>query len=155
MEVHLTLSRRHLEQVVASLFADEASNLPLGALMRNWYSALEERTRTHVFSGDCLSLLRLASKIDIDDDKSPIDEIMWVITGLDLSDWSDDTCQDFVERMTEAVATIEGFDRGETLLEAQQRVTFVDGNGQVREHTYARVEVGSLGNILRSSLESA
>ena len=156
MEVHLTLSRRHLEQVVASLFIDEASNLPLGVVMKSWYSALEERTRTHVFTGDCLSLLRLAGNIDIDADYySPIDEIMWIITGLELSDWSDDTCQDFVERMTEAVATIEGFDREETLMEAQQRVTFVDGNGQVREHTFARVEVGSLGNILRSSLESA
>lgn len=155
LETHLIVVKTQLEESIKQHFDAPGLNRTLATIVRTWYADLSEGTKAYAFSGTAYKLLRLAQLLNEGDEVPVLSELITMMVGLDLADWSDDIRDKFDSELEKTIRTIVDVERESVAPANHQRVSFVDETGEISERLYTKVEIGSLGQILHSELASA
>jgi hypothetical protein len=154
LEVHLRSVRAQLEGYCIQVFGWTSKDGSLASAVKEWYSGLSHKAKTYAFSGTPLKIVEVAKSIDAGSSGSVLEELIHLVVGLDLADWSDEVRIRFENELREAIESIKGIDLG-TVPSLHQRVSFPEENGVVSERFFPRVEVSELGSLLYSQIQSA
>ena len=98
--------------------------------------------------------MNMAKSLEEENYKSVLDELISIMVGLDLVDWSDDVRDRFEDELDRTIRTILNVE-SDSVPEVHHRVTFMSDDQEISERVYVKVEIGPLGQVLYSELASS
>jgi hypothetical protein len=98
--------------------------------------------------------MNMAKSLEEENYKSVLDELISIMVGLDLVDWSDDVRDRFEDELDRTIRTILNVEN-DSVPEVHHRVTFMSDDQEISERVYVKVEIGPLGQVLYSELASS
>lgn len=121
----------------------------------DWYSALKDQTKAHVFDG-CGALLMAQISKDYPDGKDLVISLAKPATGLRIEDWDNSTVTTFNVTLSELKKDVSAYDRiendeGAASLNAYI-LTTIDMNGKQKERTFGRVEYSKMAKLLKNEI---
>lgn len=154
LETHLIYVRAQLLEIVKKCFCVSSEDGSNANIVARWYASLNERTKNFAFSGTALKLMNMAKSLEEENYKSVLDELISIMVGLDLVDWSDDVRDRFEDELDRTIRTILNVEN-DSVPEVHHRVTFMSDDQEISERVYVKVEIGPLGQVLYSELASS
>ena len=98
--------------------------------------------------------MNMAKSLEEENYKSVLDELISIMVGLDLVDWSDDVRDRFEDELDRTIRTILNVEN-DSVPAVHHRVTFMSDDQEISERVYVKVEIGPLGQVLYSELASS
>lgn len=96
----------HLNKIKATLICrvksvfDRNYSGELSTLLRYWYSNLSDNIKKYAYDSTTNGLLTYISSLSTYDDLTIIENIAKIVTGLNIEDWNDEVCLNFLEEIS-------------------------------------------------------
>lgn len=141
---------------VKTIFSAKQNQATLCSLIQDWYEQLAPTTAKHLFSNGENKLLTLMSSIT-NDEKTFVERLVKVVTGLRVDDWNDNSITEFLETLTQMKKTIENFnsqDQAEIHNSNIYTIAFASKNGESVEKTFQKIECDGKAKLLYNSISN-
>src|SRR5574344_2358883 len=156
--------KNQLETILVSetqkiLVSSSEKNISLKATVCIFLQKLSSEAKTRVFDNGAQKLIPIFENVT-NDDMSTLENIVTVVTGLSIDDWTDETVIVYSERLRELLTTLRSFvpnkhtSTDKKLLTNQKEyvIQFVGDNGKKYEKIFEQVECSKRAEILNHEL---
>ena len=148
----------YLKCQLSNKFAKNSEgNTSLYSVILNWYEALQEETRNHMFNSIDNGILSAISEITPDEHQF-IEVLSRIATGLRIEDWTDLTADIFLNTIDAFIKNISSYDKdtkiGALSYEGSYKLSFTDESGNTTYKTFNKSEYSQMGKVMLSDVES-
>jgi hypothetical protein len=166
---YFDLTKTQLETVLIretgqKLSAGKKKNVSLKSTCSEFLRCIPEETKSRVFDNGAQKLITIFENAG-NDDVTLVESLAFVLTGLSIDDWTDETVHIYFNRLDELKQTLVSYapqtrERGgenDSIEKSDYKVQFIEGNGSVYEKSFSRVDCSRraqvLGNELNRTIE--
>ncbi len=143
---------KYLNGEIITLFDNTSTDNGYIAML-NWYKKLDKTTKYHLFDNTIERFFKLLTTVE-NDNTTFIEEVAWLITGLQISDWDDNTFTGFIEQLGKIKYTVDSFDQDNPYSNNLIEVRLFDPNNGIQNITFEKTETSPLGQTLQNTLEA-
>lgn len=123
------------------------------ATMLNWYKELDKATKNHLFDNTTDRFFKLLTAGETDY-KIFLEDAAWLITGLKISDWNDDTFLSFIEQLDNIKEKVDAFNQDNPDSNNLIEVRLFDPSNGLNSITFENTKTSPLGQTLHNTLEA-
>ena len=130
--------------------------------LKQWYNALSEQTKIHIFDTKPNELMKYISTLDTYNEDEVISSLAQLFTMLDTADWKDEIAEDFIIGIKAAKVKIEKFNAqtsesgmgADEQDAADESVITIRSKGKTKELSFAEEEISGLGQTVLNGIAS-
>lgn len=147
-------TKKYLIDKVSALF-NSTINGSLCSIMNDWYDALPNETKNHVFSSDVNIFIHFIRENTSFDDDEVISKLAKSITMLAVEDWNDETVTVFLSDIEEYIDIINKFELDEVPVEDNGYINLsIDYAGKTFEKNITETEISGIAETALNNIET-
>lgn len=142
---------------IKTMFVTGKAKGSLTSIIKDWYEALNERTRQQIFAGNESKILELMANIT-NDESLFIQRLAKAVTFLRIDDWNSDTVNTFLRDLSAFKQTIEDFNSRKATVEqgvASYEIIITNAKGEKVPKRFDKAEYSERAKLLRSEISTA
>lgn len=126
------------------------------AAINTWYKALNEKTKLHLFDNIVYQMMSYIKNLDTYEEAKVLSELTNLFTMLDMSDWNDDTVDEYLEKIQSAVSIVNKYNNNVSGIHTvtEDCILSIKVNGTIREAAVDNKEISPLGQTALNGIES-
>lgn len=147
-------SKHYLINKVSAIF-NSTINGSLCSIMNDWYDALPNETKNHVFSSEVNAFIHFIRENTSFNDVEVISKLAKSITMLAIEDWNDDTVTKFLSNIEEYIDVINKFELEEVSVDDNGYIGLsIDYAGKVFEKNITETEISGIAETALNNIET-